>query len=51
MMDREKVVYRTNEYTFYFRNFRTISTFGREICNAKITLKEADKYKGDLLVE
>ena len=32
-----------NEYTHSFKNFQTISTFGRDICNGKITLKEASK--------
>ena len=39
---RENLFYRTNEYTYSFKNFRTIDTFGRGICNSKITLKEAD---------
>ena len=51
MVDREKIVYRTNEYTYDFRNFQTINTFGREINNGTITLKEAYKYQGDLLVK
>ena len=37
--------------THDFRNFQTISTFAREIYNGTITLKKADKYQGDLLVE
>ena len=41
-VDRENLFYRTNEYTYSFKNFRTIDTFGRGICNIKITLKEAD---------
>ena len=27
----EKLVYKTNKYTYDFRNFQTISTFGREM--------------------
>ena len=50
-VDRENLVYRTNEYTFSFKNFRTINTFGRDICNGIVTLKEANKDQSDLLVE
>ena len=37
MVDREHLVYRTNEYTYIFKNFWTINAFGRDICNGKIT--------------
>ena len=46
MVDKKKLYYRTNEYTYNFQNFRTINTFDRDIYNDAITLKEAD-----LLVE
>ena len=49
-VDRENLYYRTNEYTYNFRNFRTINTFGRDIYNGKITLKEADEDQSSLLV-
>ena len=42
-IDREKIVYKASEYTCGFRNFRTIRTFGRDIYNGEITLKEADE--------
>ena len=48
---RENLVYKTNEYTYNFQNFLTINTFGRDICNGTITLKEADKDQRDKLVE
>ena len=32
-VDREKLYYRTNEHEYNFPNFRTISTFGRDIYN------------------
>ena len=51
MVHREKLVYGTNEYTYDFRNFQTTSTFCREISIGSITLKDADKYQSDLLVE
>ena len=47
-VDRENLVYRTNECTYSFKNFRTISTFGRDIYNGKITLKEADEDQCNL---
>ena len=50
-LDREKLYYKTNNYTYNFQNFRTISTFGRDIYNGTITKKEADEDQSDLLVE
>ena len=48
-VDREKWVYRASEYTYSFRNFRTIRTFGRDIYEGQITLEEADKDQSNLL--
>ena len=50
-VDREKLIYETNEYTYSFKNFQTIKTFGRDIYEGKITIEEADKYQTGLLVE
>ena len=50
-IDREKLIYKTNEYTYSFKNFQTMKTFGRDIYEGKITIKEADKYQTDLLTE
>ena len=50
-VDREKLVNETNEYTCSFKNFQTIKTFGRDIYQGQITIKEADEYQKDLLVE
>ena len=50
MVDRENLYYRTNEYTYTFQNFRTISTFGRDIFNGTITLKEANNDQSNLLI-
>ena len=50
-VDREKLIYETNEYTYSFKNFQTIKTFGRDIYEGEITIKEADEYQADLLVE
>ena len=50
-IDREKLVYETNEYTYSFKNFQTIKTFGRDIYESKSTIKEANEYQTDLLTE
>ena len=50
-VDRGKLIYETNEYTYSFKNFQTIKTFGRDIYEGKITIEEADKYQTNLLVE
>ena len=50
-VDREKLIYERNEYTYSFKNVQTIKNFGRDIYEGKITIKEADKYQKDLLVE
>ena len=44
-VDREKLVYKASEYTYSFENFRTIRTFGRDIYEGKIALKEAEEYQ------
>ena len=50
-VDREKLVYIASEYTYSFQNFPTIRTFGRDIYNGEITLKEADEDQSSLLSE
>ena len=50
-VDREKLVYETNEYTYSFKNFQTIRTFGKDIYDGTIKLEEADEYQTNLLVE
>ena len=50
-VDREKLVYRASEYTYNFQNFRTIRTFGRDIYNRDITLKEAEEDQSSSLNE
>ena len=46
-VDREKLTHKTNEYTFSFEDFQAIKTFGRDIYEGKITIKEADEYQRD----
>ena len=50
-MDREKLVYETNEYTSSFKNFQIIKTFGRNIYEGNITFEEANEYETDLLAK
>ena len=50
-VDRENSIYETVEYTYSFKNFQTIKTFGRDIYEGKITIKEADEYQVNLLTE
>ena len=45
-MQTGKLVYETNEYAYSFKNFQT-KTFGRDIYDGSITLKEADEYQND----
>ena len=49
-VDREKLIYETDKYTYRFKNFQT-KAFGRDIYEGKITIKEADEYQADLLTE
>ena len=50
-VNREKLVYETNGYTYSFKNFQTIKTFGRDIYEGKFTIKEANGYQTNLLVK
>ena len=50
-INREKLVYRASEYTYDFRNFRTIRTFGREIYDGKISLEEPDEDQSNLMTK
>ena len=48
---RDKLINETNKYTYSFKNFQTIKTFGINIYDSKITIEEADKYQTNLLFE
>ena len=50
-VDREKLVYKASEYEYSFQKFLTIRTFGRNIYNSEITLKEADEDQESLVNE
>ena len=45
------MVYKASKYTYSFKNFQAIKTFGKDIYNGEVTLKEADDDQADLLVE
>ena len=47
-MDREKLGYDSGKYTYDFRTFNTIRTFGEDIYEGKLTLQEADQDQSDL---
>ena len=52
-VDRQKLIYETNEYTYSFKNYQKNfqKTLGRDIYEGKITIKEVDEYQTELLVE
>ena len=51
IVDREKLIYKTDSYTYSFKNFQTIKTFSRNIYEGKIIIKGAAEYQADLLTE
>ena len=51
MVGRGNLCYKTNKYTYNFHNFRTKSTFGRDIYSGTVTTKDADDDHFDLLIE
>ena len=44
-VNREKLIYETNEYTYSFKNFPTIKTFGWDIMRVKLWLKKLVNIK------
>ena len=48
-VNRKNLVYKTNEYTYSFRNFQTIRTFDKDIYDGITTLEEADEHQTNLL--
>ena len=50
-VERANLVYKTNDYTYIFKSFRTINTFSSDIYNGKTTFKESNEYQSNLLVE
>ena len=47
--DRDKMVYKSTNKTYYFRNFKTIRAFGNEIRNNVISLATANIEQANLL--
>ena len=43
-VNREKLIYETDEYTYSFKSFQTIKAFGRDIYEGNITLEKANEY-------
>ena len=43
--NREKLVYKTNEYTYSFESFQIIKTFGEDIYDGTMTLEKANDYQ------
>ena len=50
-VDRDKLIYETNKYTYSFKDIQIIKTFDRDIYEGKITLEKANEYQVDLLAE
>ena len=51
-VDRENLTYSASEYIqIRFKNFKTMKSFGRDIYNGEITLKDADEVQKNVLVE
>ena len=50
-VDRDKLIYETNKYTYSFKDFQIIKTFDRDIYEGIITLEKANEYQVDLLAE
>ena len=44
-VDREKLIYKTNEYTYSFKSFQTTKTFGRDIYEGKKKLMNIERMK------
>ena len=42
-IDRRKLIYKTKNKSYSFKNFITVRVFGNDIYNGMITLEEADK--------
>ena len=48
-IDRKNITYKTNRYTFNFKQFETIRSFCDSIFTAKTIVGEADKKKENIL--
>ena len=50
-MTREDLIYKANNYTYNFRQFRTIGFFGRDAYIRKINIEEANELHSAMLME
>ena len=50
LVERDNLYYKIIKYTYNFQNFWTTSTFGRDIYNGTITIREADNDQSGLIV-
>ena len=47
-VNREKLIYKSSEYTYSLQNFQTIKTFGRGVYSGEINLKKTDEDQASL---
>ena len=50
-MNREDLIYKTNNYIYNFQKFELIRSCAKNICEGKITLDNADNEQASLLLE
>ena len=48
---RKKLIYKTENKSYSFKNFRSVRIFGKDIYNSMITLEKADKDQNSLVNE
>ena len=51
IVNRENLIYEARKYVQNLQQFETIRSFSKNVFADKITLNDADKDQGDLLVE
>ena len=51
ILNRENLVYKTDNYTYSFQKFETIRSFAKTIINSKVNLNDADEDQSILLTE
>ena len=51
LVNRRNSVYKIDNHTYSFQQFKTITFFAKNIFNGEITLNDTDEYQSNLLVE
>ena len=51
ILNRENLVYKTDNYTYSFQKFETIRSFAKTIINSKVNLNDADEDQSISLTE